>query len=105
MVMADILETVFRRHACPSSATSAETASFNNTEFSSVVLLGERGINSALLFLTAVTAATGLGHKVLFYTHTAIQKFPVPVKNSMTSLKADSLKVTMPMLLLILMSW
>lgn len=94
--MADFLEAVFRRHACPISASSAdESASFYSTECSSVVLVGERGVSSALLFLTAVTAATELGQKVQFYTHTTIQKFPVPVKESMTSLKADSLKVTM----------
>lgn len=98
--MADFLEAVFRRHSCPTSASSAdERVLCHSAECSSVVVVGERVVNSALLFLTAVTAATELGHKVLFYTHTAIQKFPVPVKESMTnvSLKADSLKVTMPL--------
>lgn len=98
--MADILDAVFRRHGHPTSASSEDKSvlSHSTTECdgSSVVVIGERGVCSALLFLTAVTAASELGHKVIFYTHTVIQKFPVPVQESMTSLKPDSLKVITP---------
>ncbi|XP_062388011.1 ATPase SWSAP1 [Sardina pilchardus] len=92
--MADILEAVFRRHTCSITASSGDGSMLchSPTECSSVVVVGERGVSSALLFLTAVTAASELGHKVLFYTHTVIQKFPIPVKESVTSLKPDSLK-------------
>ncbi|XP_042562466.1 ATPase SWSAP1 [Clupea harengus] len=94
--MADILDAVFRRHGHPTSASSEDKSvlSHSTTECdgSSVVVIGKRGVCSALLFLTAVTAASELGHKVIFYTHTVIQKFPVPVQESMTSLKPDSLK-------------
>lgn len=94
--MADILEAVFRRHGGLNlQPQTGERGVFSprSTECSSVVLAVERGISSALLFLTAVTAAADLDHKVLFYTHAAIQKFPVPVNDSMPDLKPDSLKV------------
>ncbi|XP_041942943.1 ATPase SWSAP1 [Alosa sapidissima] len=92
--MAAILEAVFRRHGCSTTTSSGDASVLchSSTECSSVVVVGERGVSSALLFLTAVTAATELGHRVMFYTHTAIQKFPIPVKESVTSLKPDSLK-------------
>ncbi|KAL2101012.1 hypothetical protein ACEWY4_002773 [Coilia grayii] len=93
--MADILEAVFKRHGCLNSQPQTGDQSVfcnRSTECSSVVVAGERGISRALLFLAAVTAAADLDLKVLFYTHTAIQKFPVPVNETMTDLKPDSLK-------------
>ncbi|KAI1884041.1 hypothetical protein AGOR_G00222290 [Albula goreensis] len=57
------------------------------------MIVGERcDIKTSLLFLTAITAASELGVKVLFLTPTPIQSLPGSLQDTLANLNPDSLK-------------
>lgn len=88
--MADILGVVFRRFA--SGAVTSDLLFPSSVEGNTLVI-GEVNISRSVLFLAAVTAATDLGLKVLFFTQTPFQSLPVSLRASVPGLKLESLKV------------
>ncbi|XP_073690084.1 ATPase SWSAP1 [Garra rufa] len=84
--MADILEVVFRRFA------SGSDLIFPSHIEGNTLVLGDVNISRSVLFLAAVTAATDLGLKVLFFTQTPFQSLPVSLRASIPGLKLESLK-------------
>uniref|UniRef100_A0A671T9K8 SWIM-type zinc finger 7 associated protein 1 n=1 Tax=Sinocyclocheilus anshuiensis TaxID=1608454 RepID=A0A671T9K8_9TELE len=71
--MADILGVVFRRFA---SGTVTSDVIFPPDAEANTLVLGDVNISRSVLFLAAVTAATDLGLKVLFFTQTPFQSLP-----------------------------
>ncbi|XP_058229664.1 ATPase SWSAP1 isoform X2 [Hemibagrus wyckioides] len=55
-------------------------------------MVGDENITRSVLLLTAITAASELGFRVMFLTQNQIQSLPVTVQDSFTPLKPDSLK-------------
>lgn len=88
--MADILGVVFRRFA---SGTVTRDVIFPPHAEGNTLVLGDVNISRSVLFLAAVTAATDLGLKVLFFTQTPFQSLPVSLRASIPGLKLESLKV------------
>lgn len=88
--MADILGVVFRRFA---SGTVTSDVTFSSHVEGNTLVLGDVNISRSVLFLAAVTAATDLGLKVLFFTQTPFQSLPVSLRASIPGLKLESLKV------------
>ncbi|KAB5554007.1 hypothetical protein PHYPO_G00045140 [Pangasianodon hypophthalmus] len=88
--MVDILSVVFRRFG--SQLHASGDIKLSSHPESSTLVLGDENINRSLLLLTAITAASEMGYKVLFFTPNQIQSLPVTVQDSSVSLKPDSLK-------------
>ncbi len=88
--MADILGVVFRRFA--SGLVMTDVRSPPHAEGNTLVL-GDVNMSRSVLFLAAVTAATDLGLKVLFFTQTPFKSLPVSLRASIPGLKLESLKV------------
>lgn len=59
----------------------------------STLVVGEHGISRSVLLLAAVTAASEMGMKVVFFTQTQIQSLPVSLQKCVPSLSPQSLKV------------
>lgn len=59
----------------------------------STLVLGDHSISRSLLLLAAVTAASEMGIKVMFFTHTQIQSLPVSLQKCVPNLSPESLKV------------
>ncbi|XP_066498973.1 ATPase SWSAP1 [Hoplias malabaricus] len=87
--MVDILGLVFKRFG-PEIPHEWKLCSVEN----GVLVVGDQNINTSLLFLAAVTAATELGVKVLFFSQSQIQSLPFGFQGSSSSsaLKPDCLK-------------
>lgn len=60
---------------------------------STVLLVGERSTSRSVLLLAAVTAASQMGMRVMFFTQTQIQSLPVTLQKCIPSLSPESLKV------------
>lgn len=90
--MVDILNVVFQRYG--SQLHESGDIKVSVQPESSTLMVGDENINKSLLFLTAITAASEFGFRVLFFTQNQIQSLPVSVQDSFASLKPDSLKVT-----------
>lgn len=90
--MVDILSVVFQRFGSE-LCTSGDIKLSSHPE-STTLVVGDENINRSLLFLTAITAASEMGHRVLFFTQNQIQSLPVTVQDSFASLKPDNLKVS-----------
>lgn len=88
--MADILEVVFRRFA---SGPLTRDVRFPPDVESNTVVHGDRDSSRCLLFLAAVTAATDLGLKVVFFTQTPFKSLQVSLRGSVPGLKLEALKV------------
>ncbi|XP_036445752.1 ATPase SWSAP1 [Colossoma macropomum] len=88
--MVDILGIVFKQFSSQLHVSSnIKVSSLEN----GVLVIGDENINRSLLFLAAVTAASELGVKVLFFTRSQIQSLPVTFQGSASSgLKPDYLK-------------
>ncbi|KAF4115694.1 ATPase SWSAP1 [Onychostoma macrolepis] len=87
--MADVLGVVFRRFA--TGTVTSDVIVPPHAEGNTLVL-GDVNISRSVLFLAAVTAATDLGLKVLFFTQTPFQSLPVSLRASIPGLKLESLK-------------
>ncbi|XP_060748540.1 ATPase SWSAP1 isoform X1 [Tachysurus vachellii] len=88
--MVDILNVVFQRYGSQLHESGEIKVSVQPE--SSTLVVGDENINKSLLFLTAITAASEFGFRVLFFTQNQIQSLPVTVQDSFASLKPDSLK-------------
>ncbi|KAM6957882.1 ATPase SWSAP1 [Aplochiton taeniatus] len=91
--MADILTLVFRTFNPQTGTTKKNIKPISPALLScSTLVVGDRSINRSLLLLAAVTAASELGIKVLFFTQTQIQSLPVSLQNHGPNLSPDVLK-------------
>ncbi|TSK87528.1 ATPase SWSAP1 [Bagarius yarrelli] len=88
--MVDILSVVLHRYGSQLH-TSGDIKVSPQTE-NSTLLVGDKTITRSLLLLTALTAASELEYKVLFFTQSQIQSLPENVQDLSASLKPDSLK-------------
>lgn len=91
--MVDILSVVLQQFC--SQVQAAGDVKLSCEAESSTLVVGDENIRRSLLFLMAITAASEMGHKVLFFTQNQIQSLPGTVQDSLASLKPDSLKVTL----------
>lgn len=59
----------------------------------SSLVVGDTDISRSVLLLAAVTAASEMGVRVMFFTQTQIQSLPVCLQKCVPSLSPESLKV------------
>ncbi|KAF5908140.1 ATPase SWSAP1-like, partial [Clarias magur] len=86
--MVDVLSVVFQRFG--SQLQAKKDIKLSSQPESGTLVVGDENVNKALLFLTALTAASEMAYKVLFFTQNQFQRLPVTVQD--LSLKPDSLK-------------
>lgn len=88
--MVDVLTRVFRTFA-PQGQVRKELGSAPSVY--STLMVGEPEMSRSLLLLSAVTAASQLGLKVVFFTRTHIQQLPTFLQRRVPALDPESLKV------------
>lgn len=88
--MVDMLTRVFMTFASRDQVREEFTGS---SAIYSTLLVGERNTSRSLLLLTAVTAASQLGVRVVFFTQTHIQQLPAFLQKCIPILNPESLKV------------
>lgn len=101
--MADILTLVFRTFKSRTGLKKEPTLSPpppSSCSSSSALVLGDHSISRSVLLLAAVTAASEMGMRVLFFTQTQIQSLPVSLQRCFPSLSPESLKVNVFKLIL-----
>lgn len=62
------------------------------------LVIGDHSISRSVLLLAAVTAASQMGLKVVFFTQTQIQRLPASLQKYLPSLGPESLKVPITLL-------
>ncbi|XP_053194733.1 ATPase SWSAP1 [Scomber japonicus] len=93
MVMTDILAHVFRTFMSQSDQRrELDVPPLPPEACSTVLLVGERSTSRSVLLLAAVTAASQMGMRVMFFTQTQIQSLPVTLQKCVPSLSPESLK-------------
>ncbi|KAK2894269.1 ATPase SWSAP1 [Channa argus] len=91
--MADILTLVFRKFMSqPGLKKSSAADPPPPTDCGSTLLVGDHSISRSVMLLAAVTAASDLGVRVMFFTQTPIQSLPVSLQTCVPSLNPESLK-------------
>lgn len=113
--MADVLTLVFRTFVSDSGLKKTTTPGPPpSTAGGSALLVGDPSTSRSVLLLAAVTAASELGVRVVFFSQTQIQNLPVSLKKRVPSLSPESLKVysipvlvesTVKFVLIIKMCW
>lgn len=91
--MTDILTLVFRTFMSQTAVTKELQATAPAPPTCSTLVLGDHSISRSLLLLAAVTAASEMGIKVMFFTQTQIQSLPVSLQKCFPNLSPESLKV------------
>lgn len=92
--MADILTLVFRTFVSEAGLKKTTTPGPPPpTPGGSTLLVGDQSIGRSVLLLAAVTAASELGIRVMFFTQTQIQSLPVSLQKRVPNLSPESLKV------------
>lgn len=88
--MADILTVVLKQYSRQSKDLKLPPLS----DYTSCVVVGEcDNLKKSLLFLTALTAASELGLKVLFLSPAPIESLPCVLQGALARLSPDDLKV------------
>lgn len=59
----------------------------------SALVVGDHSVSRSVLLLAAVTAASHIGMRVMFFTRTQIQSLPASLQKCLPSLGPQSLKV------------
>ncbi|XP_030262877.1 ATPase SWSAP1 [Sparus aurata] len=90
--MTDILTLVFRTFMSQTAVTKELQATAPAPPTCSTLVLGDHSISRSLLLLAAVTAASEMGIKVMFFTQTQIQSLPVSLQKCVPNLSPESLK-------------
>ncbi|XP_044187391.1 ATPase SWSAP1 [Thunnus albacares] len=88
--MTDILAHVFRTFM--SQTDPRKEPDVPPPAACSTLLVGERSTSRSLLLLAAVTAASQMDMRVMFFTQTQIQSLPVSLQKCFPSLSPESLK-------------
>ncbi|XP_022052128.2 ATPase SWSAP1 [Acanthochromis polyacanthus] len=90
--MADILSLVFRTFTSPVGLKKQLPVRPPPPAAGSSLLLGDPELSRSVLLLAAVTAASELGMRVVFFTQTQIQSLPVSLQRCVPNLSPESLK-------------
>ncbi|XP_068435080.1 ATPase SWSAP1 [Clinocottus analis] len=90
--MTDILSLVFRTFTSQTDGRKELTVAPPSPTTSSTLVVGDAGISRSVLLLAAVTAASELGTRVVFFTHAQIQSLPLCLQKRVPSLSPESLK-------------
>ncbi|XP_041830531.1 ATPase SWSAP1 [Melanotaenia boesemani] len=90
--MADILTLVFRTFMSQTGLKKDVTVSPASAAPCSTLMVGNHRVSRSVLLLAAVTAASELGIKVVFFAQTQIQSLPVSLQKCVPSLSPESLK-------------
>ncbi|XP_008297414.1 ATPase SWSAP1 [Stegastes partitus] len=90
--MADVLNMVFRTFMSQTGLRKQPPVSPPPPAAGSSLLLGDRSLSRSVLLLAAVTAASELGMRVMFFTQTQIQSLPVSLQRCFPNLSPESLK-------------
>lgn len=88
--MTDILTLVFKTFMSQSDLPTGQEVVPGPGR--SVLLLGEHSLGRSVLLLAAVTAASHMDLKVMFFTQMQIQSLPVSLQKRIPSLSPESLK-------------
>ncbi|XP_032367764.1 ATPase SWSAP1 [Etheostoma spectabile] len=88
--MTDILRLVFRTFGSQPEVRKQPSPPCPTT--CSALVVGDPGMGRAVLLLAAVTAASELGVRVVFFTQTQIQRLPVSLQKCVSGLSPESLK-------------
>lgn len=92
LVMTDILTLVFRTFMSQTDARKDLKVTPPLPSTCGTLVVGEHSISRSVLLLAAVTAASEMGMKVVFFTQTQIQSLPVCLQKCVPSLSPQSLK-------------
>ncbi|KAK9535614.1 hypothetical protein VZT92_007986 [Zoarces viviparus] len=90
--MADILTLVFKTFTSQTGGRKELTVAPPSPPTCSTLVVGDTGISRSVLLLAAVTAASELGMRVVFFTQTQIQSLPLCLQKRVPSLSPESLK-------------
>lgn len=90
--MTDILNAVFRTLTPVTGNAETELGVLASSSPCAALLVGEHCISRAMLLLTAVTATSQMGARVLFFTQTKIQEIPASVQRCVPNLSPEALK-------------
>ncbi|XP_028268650.1 ATPase SWSAP1 [Parambassis ranga] len=90
--MADILTLVFRTFKSQTGLKKEPALSPPPPSPCSALVLGDHSISRSVLLLAAVTAASEMGVRVVFFTQTQIQSLPLSLQRCVPSLSPESLK-------------
>lgn len=96
-VMTDILKLVFGTFTSQAEVWKDPKITPNPT-ISSTLVIGDHSISHSVLLLAAVTAASQMGFKVVFFTQIQIQRLPASLQKYLPSLNPESLKVLITLL-------
>ncbi|XP_072225194.1 ATPase SWSAP1 [Leuresthes tenuis] len=88
--MSDILTLVFRTFM--SQTCVKKELPVSPPPPCSALMVGDRRVSRSVLLLAAVTAASEMGVKVVFFAQTQIQSLPVSLQRCVPSLSPESLK-------------
>ncbi|KAM8845284.1 ATPase SWSAP1 isoform 1-T1 [Spinachia spinachia] len=90
--MTDILTLVFRTFTSQTAGSEDLTVPPTSPATCSALLVGDAGLSRSVLLLAAVTAASEMGVRVVFFTHTRIQSLPPCLQKRVPGLSPESLK-------------
>lgn len=92
--MADILTQAFITYMShPEPRKDREFSPPPPPSCRSALVVGEHRVSRSVLLLAAVTAASEMGMKVMFFAQKQIQSLPVSLQKNVPGLSPDSLKV------------
>ncbi|XP_049924988.1 ATPase SWSAP1 [Epinephelus moara] len=90
--MTDILTLVFRTFMSQTEVKKELTVTPPSPLTCSTLLVGDTSISRSVLLMAAVTAASEVGMRVMFFTQTQIQSLPVCLQKCVPCLSTESLK-------------
>ncbi|KAL6103432.1 swsap1 [Pungitius sinensis] len=90
--MTDILALVFRTFTSKTAGSEELTVPPTSPATCSALLVGDAGLSRSVLLLAAVTAASEMGVRVVFFTQTRIQSLPPCLQKRVPSLSPEVLK-------------
>ncbi|KAG7237441.1 hypothetical protein INR49_032287 [Caranx melampygus] len=90
--MSDILTRVFRTFMSQTDLKKDHTVSSPPPTTRSALVVGDHSVSRSVLLLAAVTAASHVDMRVMFFTQTQIQSLPASLQKCLPSLSPESLK-------------
>lgn len=90
--MTDILTLVFKTFMSQTDVRKDPKVTPPSPTTCSALVVGDQSISRSVLLLAAVTAASEMGMKVMFFTQTQIQSLPASLQKCVPSLSPECLK-------------
>ncbi|XP_023272177.1 ATPase SWSAP1-like isoform X2 [Seriola lalandi dorsalis] len=90
--MTDILTLVFKTFMSQTDLKKDLTVSPPPPTTCGALVVGDHSVSRSVLLLAAVTAASQMGMRVMFFTQTQIQSLPASLQKCVPSLSPESLK-------------